>query len=402
MAPDLDHAREFLTALDPRAESWTLQTFDDDDAKRKRLTRLLHGTLDQHVDTLSKLNADGAGIFVTVNQTDGTGRSKANITRVRTLFVDLDGAPLEPVLNSPTKPHIVVESSPGRFHAYWRVSDCPVDACEPALKEMIGRFNGDPACSDRCRVLRLPGFVHRKREPFEVRVISTAPGQYRLSDLGIAVPTEEVQRKTEVIFSSLLSSSVGDRVALFLPSEAGQRNKSLFRLTRWLKAEYPDTRPQDHRAVVAQWHRQALPVIGTADFLTTWTDFVRGWEKAHTPYGAVLNQVLEKVDMTANEIPERLVELGYGAKAWRLVQICEALQSEAGSDPFFLGSRKAGELIDCHFVDAAKMLHAFVGDGVLKLVKPGAGNQASRYRYVWPAACGDADADAYSRASDGG
>lgn len=399
MAPDLDHAREFLTALDPRAESWTLQTFDDDDAKRKRLTRLLHGTLDQHVDTLSKLNADGAGIFVAVNQTDGTGRRKDNITRIRALFVDLDGAPIEPAMAAATPAHIVVESSPERYHAYWRVTDCTPDACEPALKEMIRRFDGDPACSDRSRVLRLPGFVHQKREPFMVRVVGTAPGEYRLSDLGIATPTEEYRG---VLKSSSVSSvsSVGGDLIRFLPDSPGQRNTRLFDLARYLKGTNPNATKQEQRSVVEEWHRLARPVIGTAEFSESWGDFVRGWESVRMPYGSVLNPILEKVDMAASEIPESLVALGYGEKAYRLICICKELQQSAGDEPFFLSARIAGESIGCHFTDASSMMVAFVADGVLDLVKRGAGNVASRYRYVWPAACGDDDA--YPRPSDGG
>jgi hypothetical protein len=41
---------------------------------------------------------------------------------VRALFLDLDGAPLEPVLLHAT-PHIITESSPGRFHPYYRVQE---------------------------------------------------------------------------------------------------------------------------------------------------------------------------------------------------------------------------------------------------------------------------------------
>lgn len=49
------------------------------------------------------------------------------------------------------------------------------------------------------------------------------------------------------------------------------------------------------REIVQEWHRLALPVIGTKDFATTWADFVRGWEKVHSPLGETLNKVLEDV-----------------------------------------------------------------------------------------------------------
>ena len=106
--------------------------------------------------------------------------------RVRALFVDLDGAPLEPVLNSGLpKPHIVVESSPGKFHVYWLVADvAPKDftACQKALAE---RCNGDDV-SDPPRVMRLPGFIHRKGAPFRSRIVSIRKAPpYQISKLGL-------------------------------------------------------------------------------------------------------------------------------------------------------------------------------------------------------------------------
>lgn len=68
-----------------------------------------------------RLNEQGAGIFVMVNAGDGKGRKRANVRAVRALFVDLDGAPLEPVVNGPIAPHMVTETSLGRWHAFWLV-----------------------------------------------------------------------------------------------------------------------------------------------------------------------------------------------------------------------------------------------------------------------------------------
>ena len=46
---------------------------------------------------LEDLNAAGMGVYCCVNMTDGTGRKKENITKVRAAVADLDGAPLDPV-----------------------------------------------------------------------------------------------------------------------------------------------------------------------------------------------------------------------------------------------------------------------------------------------------------------
>ena len=88
LAPDFDEAAAFLEALEPGA-SFTFQTFDDSPSKRCDLVRQHHGTLAACWDDLAALNRQGAGVFVTVNATDGQGRKAANVTGVRGVFADL-------------------------------------------------------------------------------------------------------------------------------------------------------------------------------------------------------------------------------------------------------------------------------------------------------------------------
>jgi putative DNA primase/helicase len=118
LEPDLVQAAMFLELLDPDVDGFTFQTFDDSELKRGDLARVAHGPLDQEAGRLSSWQKRGAGVFVTVNETDGMGRKAENITRVRAVFVDLDGAPLQPVLACMLEPHLIVESSPERWHAY--------------------------------------------------------------------------------------------------------------------------------------------------------------------------------------------------------------------------------------------------------------------------------------------
>jgi hypothetical protein len=67
-------------------------------------------------------------------------------------------------------PHIAVESSPGKFHAYWIVTDVALEEFMGLQKALAARFDGDRV-HDLPRVMRLPGFVHRKDEPFLTHVI---------------------------------------------------------------------------------------------------------------------------------------------------------------------------------------------------------------------------------------
>src|SRR5215831_11069158 len=167
---DLEAAEQFLGLL--RATRCTFQTFDDNaQRKDRKLAIILYGSLAEHTDTLQHLNGLGAGIFIAVNQTDGQGRKRENIKRVRAVTLDLDGEPLDPVKLCVLKPHMIVESSPGRYHAYWRVKGLAIDQFEDVQRAIAKRFDGDPAVAKLTHVARLPGFYHCKREPFRTHIV---------------------------------------------------------------------------------------------------------------------------------------------------------------------------------------------------------------------------------------
>ncbi len=179
-----DDAERFLVLL-TAGERVTFQTFGEGRSKGKPgMNRIAHGTLAQHRAMLDDLNARGAGVFWMVNAGDGIGRKAGNVRRVRALFVDLDGAPLKPVQASPLPPHCIIESSPNRWHAYWCVADCPLADFAPLQKALAERFAADPKVCDLPRVMRLPGFLHRKGKPFASRIIELRGlPAYRLAEL---------------------------------------------------------------------------------------------------------------------------------------------------------------------------------------------------------------------------
>ncbi len=185
--PNLPEAQRFLDLLGP-GEKFTFQTFADkkqdahraatEGCKPQSLIRVLHGTLSQRANELIHLNQCGAGVFVMVNEGDGivhegknTCRDTASVIRVRALFVDLDGAPLEPVLKHSIHPSIVVESSPDRWHAYWLSDGCTLEDFKSTQQRLAHQFGGDKKVCDLPRVMRLPGFLHQKSEPFMTKII---------------------------------------------------------------------------------------------------------------------------------------------------------------------------------------------------------------------------------------
>jgi hypothetical protein len=169
MSAQIDQAQCFITALAGH-KPVTFQTFDDSPAKRP-LAHILHGTLSQHQVYLEALNTKGAGIFLTINEGKGTGRSNAGIIRIRAVFVDTDGAPYP--VNLPLRPHIIVQSSPGRWHLYWLVDGVLLGDFGVIQAALAEKYGTDPTITDLCRVMRIPGFNHCKAEPVRVELLET-------------------------------------------------------------------------------------------------------------------------------------------------------------------------------------------------------------------------------------
>jgi hypothetical protein len=167
---DRGEAARFLALLDPTATRFTFQTFDDNSEREsKRLAGIQHGSLDECFPALVRLNNLGAGIFVTINATDFNGRTNGNIVRVRALFADFDNGAALP--QDGPQPFITVQSSETGRHAYWKTNGIALDAFTATQELIIKRFGSDPKIKDLPRVMRLPGFFHRKGPPFMTRIL---------------------------------------------------------------------------------------------------------------------------------------------------------------------------------------------------------------------------------------
>src|SRR6266498_3584486 len=86
---DREAPRRFLHLLDPSAANFTFQTFDDD----RRNGHGPNGKLARDTSARNevlRLYALGAGVFVTINATDLTGRKSENIKRIRAVWQEDD------------------------------------------------------------------------------------------------------------------------------------------------------------------------------------------------------------------------------------------------------------------------------------------------------------------------
>jgi hypothetical protein len=170
---NLAEAEKFLQFIGQGEDKLTFQTFSDVKG-RPHLTRVLHGTFDQHKAQLMELSQAGAGVFVTVNKTNLKGRKSADIIAVRFVFVDLDGTPKENLDRFPLKPHAQIETSPGKYHAYYRVSGMPLEAFKATQACLSTLIESDPKVNDIARVMRIAGFPHQKEiaAPYLTKILT--------------------------------------------------------------------------------------------------------------------------------------------------------------------------------------------------------------------------------------
>jgi hypothetical protein len=150
----------------------TTQTFRDAPTATGYPT-VAHGPHAAQRARLTAANQAGMGVFFMVNDGNCEGRRAENVTSTVALFIDLDGNPIP--TNLPLEPTAIVTSSPDRHHVYWRVTGAPPDEWTHAQKHLAEMLGGDPVVHDLPRVLRLPGYEHRKRDPYLVTLTHVEP-----------------------------------------------------------------------------------------------------------------------------------------------------------------------------------------------------------------------------------
>lgn len=141
-------------------------------ATTQRVVRLEQALATRYLAWLRYENLNGSNIYVAANplRPGSRKRTKESIAKVRHLYVDIDvdGDERLAALRSsdavPT-PSAIISTSPARYQAIWRVEGFDFEQQESKLKLLAIAFGGDPACTDRNRVLRLPGFENHKYVP---------------------------------------------------------------------------------------------------------------------------------------------------------------------------------------------------------------------------------------------
>ena len=194
---------EFLHSFFEPHERVCLRLFSDkkDSAYTGQKLACILEEFSDIIDTLKAHNEQDRGVFFVVNY---GGHSGADITRVNAQFVEMDDFPLDEQLARieafELEPSLIVKTRKS-LHCYWLMKNAEVKRFTHIQKQLVAHFDGDPQCVDESRVLRIPGFYHRKEEPLLVECVKFNPElrytQDQLAQLLPEIPEDDPPIRAE-------------------------------------------------------------------------------------------------------------------------------------------------------------------------------------------------------------
>jgi hypothetical protein len=184
-------AHEFLTrCFHPGETIALLLRKESPSSTTQRIVTLEQATASRYLAWLRYENHNGANVYVAANplRSGSRKRTKDCIAEVRHLYLDIDvdgNNRIATLMESEAVPvpNVVLSTSPDKYQVLWRVEGFDFDQQENTLKELAIAFGGDSACTDRNRVLRVPGFRNCKYDPAHpVTVQYPSDSTYRPAD----------------------------------------------------------------------------------------------------------------------------------------------------------------------------------------------------------------------------
>lgn len=131
-------------------------------------------------------------LHVTLNETNGVGRKGSDMKGFRVLCVDLDrevGSDEIRHIRDDMKPSMIVESSPGHYHLYWKLVPDSVTA-EDWKAWQLGlawKLGGDTSLGSLAHTIRVPGFERTCKDGsrFVPRIVWSAEPVFALTAFGV-------------------------------------------------------------------------------------------------------------------------------------------------------------------------------------------------------------------------
>lgn len=225
---------------------------DDGSRPQHRIVTVEQVLQARYLMWLRHQNETGWNIHTSANplQPGSRKRTKECVASVRHLYIDIDtdgDVRLAALLASDRvpSPTAILSTSPGKYQALWRVAGFDFDRQERTLKLLASAFGGDPACTDRNRLLRLPGFTNQKYSPVHPITVeyptekTYLPADFRLDGI-ISFPPQSTDSAAEKLPLQKHSRSEEDWVWILTELRRGNNAANLTRELAMRRADKPN------------------------------------------------------------------------------------------------------------------------------------------------------------------
>jgi hypothetical protein len=195
----------------------------------------------------------GREVYFCAHLLMGPERRKENASAVHALWFEKDGGQMP---NGHLTPSAVVESSPGRYHGYLRLTDAiPPEVAEALNKRLAHAAGADPSGADRTQLLRVPETVNHKYSERPVVKVR------RLEDSSTRTPAELEEVLPHVETAKRSAPEVGERIS------SGGRNNELTSIGGTLRRRGLEEE-EIAAALLAVNERRCDPPLGEAEVRT--------------------------------------------------------------------------------------------------------------------------------------
>lgn len=163
---DLERYLSFLAGMTNEKEIFTYCLMDAESIGPMPGCGVMHGKAkDIYSDLITYSHT--VTLHICLNRTNLKGRRRENISGVRVLCADLDG---ETTTTNQIKeivakysPGLIVESSPSRYHIYWKLSpEIPLDVWSTLQLGLAKMLGGDYSLNQVTHTIRAPGILRVK------------------------------------------------------------------------------------------------------------------------------------------------------------------------------------------------------------------------------------------------
>lgn len=252
----------FFKFLDPTPTArFTCEYFDAGTTGPR--SKLDHYTLEEILHDKRLLTPADPGpnsltLHTTLNSTDLKGKSFDNIDSARCLCVDLDTLTSSEEMveiHSHYLPNLVVESSPNKYHLYWKVSPpFPLEHWKKAQGGLAGKLKGDISLDNITHMIRVPGVPRLLKDNltwFVPRIIFVDPNPESITSANwltrfpfIPDFAKKVKAKKKADIKRV-QKALQEANGKIDSIEVGDRNNTLFHLCKELARTNPEVTESD-------------------------------------------------------------------------------------------------------------------------------------------------------------